>query len=140
MWGLGTASEESVADWFDSGWSREPEALAHVQFQVVDRLRARLRRQSQALLDEVPGEQPGEARMGGRRIAGAVQRGLRVDDLLDRAEGIGAEGGDPPREPVDDRVQFGVGDGAVDPAVPGGRVGVVVLTGGDDLQGPGTAR
>jgi hypothetical protein len=51
----------------------------------------------------------------------------------------GVEGSDPLRETFDDGVESVVGDGAVDPAVAFGRVRVVVLARGDDLQGAGPA-
>src|SRR5262245_65769104 len=52
---------------------------------------------------------------------------------------MGREGGDPAREPVDERAQLGCRQGPVDVAVPFGELGVEVLAAEDDLERPGAA-
>ncbi len=76
--------------------------------------------------------------VGGLQVLRGRQR-VPVDLLFDRGDRLLVEGGDPAGERVDERVEFPVGDRAVDPSVPLGQLARVVVAGQCHLQRAGTA-
>jgi hypothetical protein len=74
------------------------------------------------------------------RMASAPGRVSSLSTRLADRTAPGGERGDAPREPGHERVQFGVGQGPVDPAVPFSHLGAEVVRAKNRLHGPAPAQ
>src|SRR3984957_2175103 len=115
--------------------SEGSEAVAEVEFERAAGLQALGEQGSRASLGGVGGDELAEPDgVGADRVRGG--HGHLVEHLLGGEHPVGGERGDAAGGAGAERVPGGVGEGAVDPAVPFGRLGVEVVRAEDRFHGP----
>ncbi len=108
--------------------------IAQVEFQIAPFLEATLEKSGDLGLCIGPRRRPDECLIRAPAIGFRRDAGPSVDKFFCKLEGSRIEARDASRKPIDERVQLGVGDRSVHPAISFRGLGIEIFGAADDLE------